>query len=327
MFTTVTAAAAALACSGSSWLARPLSPWRLLPEMLILALLYSAGLRALRIGGHHADIAGIALAAATAWHVPPGAAVTAPGCTCRIAGDELTRGSSPLPWPVTRREFYPLPRPRRSPPAGPPSGRPFPRCSWCCWPWPSPATPASCIISATTVPAPRPADPDAPHRRTAWHGRRRRRPRPRIRGRAIGKGNPIMTVRRLTLTTGQDGAQPSAASAAGPGSQRPRYPCGWAAANQRRVETATVTSAESVGRALQVLDGNVAPHVLEAALLRIAEPGLALSALAGIAGCTKHVLAGRLRRLVKAAERAAAGTAAGDGPAGWAEREAPAAAS
>src|SRR3984957_3885242 len=46
---------------------RPLSPWHLLPEILLLALLYSAGLRALRIGGHHGDLLGILLAAATTW--------------------------------------------------------------------------------------------------------------------------------------------------------------------------------------------------------------------------------------------------------------------
>ncbi len=39
--------------------------WHLVPAGLILALLFSAGFRALRIGGHHGDAAGIALAASS----------------------------------------------------------------------------------------------------------------------------------------------------------------------------------------------------------------------------------------------------------------------
>ncbi|HEX4060764.1 MAG TPA: metal-dependent hydrolase, partial [Streptosporangiaceae bacterium] len=42
-------------------------PWHLIPAAVILALLFSAGLRALHIGGHHGDAAGIALAALVVW--------------------------------------------------------------------------------------------------------------------------------------------------------------------------------------------------------------------------------------------------------------------
>lgn len=113
-----------------------------------------------------------------------------------------------------------------------------------------------------------------------------------------------MTVATIDPAAGHDTAPVPAPAAADSGCKRHRYPSGWAAANEQRIKAATVTSAENVSRALEVLDGNIAPHVLEAARLRIDQPGLALSALARMAGCTKDVLAGRLRRLVKAAERA-----------------------
>ena len=41
--------------------------WHLIPAGLILALLFSAGFRALYIGGHHADLFGVAVAALVIW--------------------------------------------------------------------------------------------------------------------------------------------------------------------------------------------------------------------------------------------------------------------
>jgi len=132
VFTALAWAADAWRNSGPVWQARqfpfgylygrPLSPWHLLPEMLLLALLYSAGLRALRIGGHHGDLLGILLAAATTWfgwdsgavtgwHLPLAALITGLGCACHIAGDEITHGGCPLAWPVSGHEFHLLPRP------------------------------------------------------------------------------------------------------------------------------------------------------------------------------------------------------------------------
>ncbi|MGH3281614.1 MAG: metal-dependent hydrolase [Trebonia sp.] len=102
----------------------PAFSWHIVPAALILALLYSSALRALRIGGHHGDLLGIAAALATcftgadltqlivgSWHVPLLAAVTALGCVAHIAGDELTHGGCPILWPVSMHEFHLLPRP------------------------------------------------------------------------------------------------------------------------------------------------------------------------------------------------------------------------
>ena len=98
--------------------------WHIVPAALILALLYSAALRALHIGGHFGDLLGIGAALATiftgadltrlsvaSWHVPMLALVTALGCAAHIAGDELTHGGCPLAWPVSMHEFHLLPRP------------------------------------------------------------------------------------------------------------------------------------------------------------------------------------------------------------------------
>jgi membrane-bound metal-dependent hydrolase YbcI (DUF457 family) len=98
--------------------------WHIVPAALILALLYSAALRALRIGGHYGDLLGIAGALATcftgadltqltvgSWHVPLLAVATALGCAAHIAGDELTHGGCPLLWPASMHEFHLLPRP------------------------------------------------------------------------------------------------------------------------------------------------------------------------------------------------------------------------
>ena len=98
--------------------------WHIVPAALVLALLYSAALRALHIGGHHGDLLGIAAALITcftgadltklavgSWQVPLLAVVTALGCAAHIAGDELTHGGCPLFWPGSMHEFHLLPRP------------------------------------------------------------------------------------------------------------------------------------------------------------------------------------------------------------------------
>src|ERR1700722_17966748 len=97
--------------------------WHIVPAALVLALLYSAALRALKIGGHYGDLLGIAGAVATSftgadltqltvgsWHAPLLAVATALGCAAHIAGDELTHGGCPLLWPVSMHEFHLLPR-------------------------------------------------------------------------------------------------------------------------------------------------------------------------------------------------------------------------
>ena len=79
---------------------------------LILGVLLAAGVRALRIGGHHADVIGLAAAsAAVYWHagrrlVPVCIAL---GAAAHIAGDELTHDGCPLGWPVSGHEFHLLP--------------------------------------------------------------------------------------------------------------------------------------------------------------------------------------------------------------------------
>ena len=70
---------------------------------LILAILLAAGIRALRIGGHHADLIGEAgAAAAVYWHAGLG---LIPVC----ASPELTHDGCPLAWPVSNHEFHLLP--------------------------------------------------------------------------------------------------------------------------------------------------------------------------------------------------------------------------
>jgi membrane-bound metal-dependent hydrolase YbcI (DUF457 family) len=114
-------AAAALAAAGLEE-AGPAgaAAWRAVPAGLVLALLYSAGLRALRAGGHHADVAGIGLAAVTvwqrwdsvlvtAWNIPVLACCVAVGAVAHLAGDMCTHGGCPLLWPFSRREFHLLP--------------------------------------------------------------------------------------------------------------------------------------------------------------------------------------------------------------------------
>jgi membrane-bound metal-dependent hydrolase YbcI (DUF457 family) len=95
-------------------------PWHLVPAGVILALLFSAGLRALHIGGHHGDAAGIALAALAVWkswdlavvtarHLPVLAVCTALGMLVHLAGDMCTHDGCPLLYPFSRHEFGLLP--------------------------------------------------------------------------------------------------------------------------------------------------------------------------------------------------------------------------
>jgi membrane-bound metal-dependent hydrolase YbcI (DUF457 family) len=98
--------------------------WHLVPAAVFLALLFSAALRALHIGGHHGDLLGIGAAVITCytrwdlalvalghWHVPLLALCVAVGCAAHIAGDELTHGGCPLFWPVSGHEFHLVPGP------------------------------------------------------------------------------------------------------------------------------------------------------------------------------------------------------------------------
>ena len=98
--------------------------WHLVPAGLILALLFSAGFRALYIGGHHGDLFGIGVAAlviwqgwdlveVTSWHVPLLAVCVALGMLAHLAGDMLTHDGCPLLYPVSRYEFGLLPEPIR----------------------------------------------------------------------------------------------------------------------------------------------------------------------------------------------------------------------
>jgi membrane-bound metal-dependent hydrolase YbcI (DUF457 family) len=98
--------------------------WHIVPAALVLTLLYAAALRALKLGGHHGDLLGVAAAVVTcftgadltqltvgSWHAPLLAVATALGCAAHIAGDELTHGGCPVLWPVSMHEFHLLPRP------------------------------------------------------------------------------------------------------------------------------------------------------------------------------------------------------------------------
>ena len=99
---------------------RPELWWHLVPAGLILALLFSAGFRALHIGGHHGDAAGIALAALVIWkswdlvlvtprHLPVLALCVTLGMLAHIAGDMCTHDGCPLLYPLSRHEFGLLP--------------------------------------------------------------------------------------------------------------------------------------------------------------------------------------------------------------------------
>ena len=96
--------------------------WHLIPAGLILALLFSAGFRALRIGGHHGDAAGIAVAALVIWkgwdlalvrNVQVLAVCVTLGMLAHLAGDMCTHDGCPLLYPLSRHEFGLLPEPVR----------------------------------------------------------------------------------------------------------------------------------------------------------------------------------------------------------------------
>ena len=110
--------------SGAATAQHPQLWWHLIPAGLILALLFSAGFRALYIGGHHADLFGVAVAAlviwqgwdlveVTSWHVPVLAVCVALGMLAHLAGDMLTHDGCPLLYPASRYEFGLLPEPVR----------------------------------------------------------------------------------------------------------------------------------------------------------------------------------------------------------------------
>lgn len=121
VFTAGVAAAAAWAWrSSQDWYsARPPAfagpGWHDLPAAAVTVLLLAAALRALKIGGHSADLIAVGLTIAFTWldplrllqALPPATVV---GCTTHIAGDALTHGGCPLLWPFSRREFHLLPR-------------------------------------------------------------------------------------------------------------------------------------------------------------------------------------------------------------------------
>ena len=96
-------------------------PWHLVPAAVIMAVLFAAGLRALHIGGHHGDAAGIVLAAlvawkgwdlalVTSWQLPVLAVCAALGMLAHLAGDMCTHDGCPLLYPFSRREFGLLPQ-------------------------------------------------------------------------------------------------------------------------------------------------------------------------------------------------------------------------
>ena len=113
--------------AAGSWQAGALSGhperwWHLVPAGLILALLISAGFRALHIGGHHGDAAGIAVAALVIWkgwdlalvrNVPVLAVCVTLGMLAHLAGDMCTHDGCPLLYPLSRHEFGLLPEPVR----------------------------------------------------------------------------------------------------------------------------------------------------------------------------------------------------------------------
>ena len=81
---------------------------------LFLAIAFAGALRALRLGGHFADLLAVAGAAAMVWSgyglaLVPLAAAT--GTATHLAGDMLTDEGVPLLWPFTCRHFRLLPEP------------------------------------------------------------------------------------------------------------------------------------------------------------------------------------------------------------------------
>jgi membrane-bound metal-dependent hydrolase YbcI (DUF457 family) len=79
-----------------------------------LALAIAAGLRALRLGGHSADLMAIGGAAVLAWSgwglalVPLACGL---GCATHVLGDMLTDEGCPVAWPLSPRHFRLWPEP------------------------------------------------------------------------------------------------------------------------------------------------------------------------------------------------------------------------
>jgi len=102
--------------TGITWLVcefREYLPCRIFLALL-LAIAIAAGLRALRLGGHFADVIAVCLAAGIAWRgwdlglIP---LACAGGCLTHIAGDALTDSGVPLLWPLSEYRFKWWPEP------------------------------------------------------------------------------------------------------------------------------------------------------------------------------------------------------------------------
>ena len=119
-------AAAAASWQKTAWAANGqlVHPWHLVPAGVVLALLLSAGLRALHLGGHFGDVIGIALAALVVWkswdlgqvtarHWPMLALCTVLGMVAHVAGDMCTHDGCPLLYPASQQDFGLLPEPVR----------------------------------------------------------------------------------------------------------------------------------------------------------------------------------------------------------------------
>lgn len=98
----------------------PRLSWHLVPVGIILALLFAAAFRALRVGGHFGDVAGIALAVlvvwggwdlalVSSWHVPLIAVCAVAGMLAHLAGDMCTHDGCPLLYPFSGQKFALLP--------------------------------------------------------------------------------------------------------------------------------------------------------------------------------------------------------------------------
>jgi membrane-bound metal-dependent hydrolase YbcI (DUF457 family) len=101
--------------TGAAWAACQFrgEPYGRVVLAAFLALAIAAGLRALRLGGHYADVLAVGAAAGVAWSgrdlalIPLAAGL---GTATHVAGDCLTDVGCPLLWPVSLRHFG-LPRP------------------------------------------------------------------------------------------------------------------------------------------------------------------------------------------------------------------------
>jgi membrane-bound metal-dependent hydrolase YbcI (DUF457 family) len=110
-----------LALLAGAWQAAQPREWlHLIPVVLILALLFAAAFHSLRLGGHHGDAAGIALAGLavwkgwdlaliTPWAIPVLGLCAALGMLAHIAGDELTHSGCPVWYPFSRADHHLLP--------------------------------------------------------------------------------------------------------------------------------------------------------------------------------------------------------------------------